>query len=208
MSEGTEAIRERILDDARTEAEQIVQQAKENAQRILQETEEKIAETRDKRLGEGKRYVQEISARALADTQVEFRRLLSEEKKKLFEETCAIALDRLRGFSETDQYTEKLQDLIVEAGEIIGGGDLLLHLNESDKKKMGVRTLKRIAAKIEEGTHTATSIGMTDIALDSIGGARVTKKTENVSVDNTLEERLRRIKEEKRSEIYRLLFEE
>ncbi len=208
MSEGTEAIRERILVDARTEAERIIQQAKVNAQRILQETEEKIRENRDKRLDEGKEYAREASSRALADTQVELRRLLSEEKERLFEEVCEAALDRLREFSESDQYPEKLQDLIVRAGEILGGGDLVLYLNVSDKKKMKSRSLRMAEKRIDENTQKATSLEIADDSLDSVGGVRVSSKNEDVSVDNTFEERLRRFKEEQRSEIYRLLFEE
>jgi V/A-type H+-transporting ATPase subunit E len=208
MSGSIEAIRERIIQDASQEAEQIIKGAKEKAQQILSEMEERVEETRQKRLDEGRKYAEEASERALADSQVEYRRLLSEERDRLFEEASQVALDQLREFSSKEQYLKKLQDLIVEAGIILGGGALEVSLNERDIPKLKKRALRRLAKRIQEETQTKTSLEVVDDVVDSLGGTVVSRKDENVSVDNTFEARLSRIKEEKRSEIYHILFEE
>jgi len=208
MLEGTEAIKERILQDARNEAEQIIRQAEEKAKQILHEMEKRVKDSRDKRLEEGRRYVEEAAARSLADTRVEYRRLLSEEKEKLFEEVCRIVLEGLREFSGTEKYLETLQNLVIEAGVILGGGRLLVHLNESDKARLRAKDLGRIAKEIEKITQRETSIEIAGSPIDSIGGAIVARRGEDVSVDNTFEERLQRIREERRADVYRILFEE
>ena len=208
MSSSIKAIQERIIQDASHEAEQIIKGAEERAQQVLGEIRDRVEESRQKRLDEGRKYAEEASERALADSQVEYRRLLSEERDRLFEEVSTTALDRLRDFSSKQEYLKKLQDLIVEAGIILGGGALVVHLNEKDRSKLKKRALRRLAKRIQEKTQTETSFEMADDIVDSLGGAVVSRKGENVSVDNTFEERLSRIKEEKRSEVYRILFEE
>lgn len=208
MSVGIEAIREKIIQDASQEAAQIIKRAEDRAQQILSEMKERIEESRQKRLDEGRKYAEEASERALADSQVEYRRQLSEEKDRLFEEASQTALDQLRDFSSKEQYLTKLQDLIVEAGIILGGGTLDISLNDRDRPKFKKRALRRLAKRIEEETQKKTSLEITDGAIDSLGGAVVSRRGENVSVDNSFEARLSRIKEEKRSEIYRILFEE
>jgi V/A-type H+-transporting ATPase subunit E len=208
MSTGIEAIRERIIQDASHEAEQIIKGAEEKAQQILSEMKERVEESRQKRLDEGRKYAEEASERALADSQVEYRRLLSEERDRIFEEVSVAALDQLREFSSTGQYLKTLQDLIIEAGIILGGGTLVVYLNERDRPKLKKRVLRKLAKRIQEKTQTETSLEIADDSVDSLGGNVVSRKGENVSVDNTFEERLSRIKEEKRSEVYRILFEE
>lgn len=208
MSVGIEAIREKIIQDASQEAAQIIKGAEDRAQQILSEMKERIEESRQKRLDEGRKYAEEASERALADSQVEYRRLLSEEKDRLFEEASQVALDQLREFSSKEQYSKKLQDLIVEAGIILGGGTLEVSLTERDKPKLKRRALRRLAKNIQEETQTKTSLEVADDTVESSGGTVVSRKGENVSLDNTFEERLSRIKEERRSEIYHMLFEE
>jgi len=208
MREGTEAIKKRILDDARKLSEAIVAQAEEKAQQIIGEVRQEIEESRERRLEEGKRYAEESAARALADAQVEYRRTFADEKDQLFEEICSRVLGRLREYSEKEGYLYTLKDLVIEAGITLGGGDLIIYLNERDKDQVRSRFLREAAEKIEEATHIETSLEAAEGTLDSIGGVVVSRRDENVSVDNTFKERLGRIKNEERSEVYRILFGE
>jgi V/A-type H+-transporting ATPase subunit E len=134
------------------------------------------------------------------------RRLELETREEAIEESFNKARDELRKIADTSdkEYVDSLETIIKEAALEIGGGDLIIHIKESDKSK--IKNLDSIAntVKSETGNETKFEFGS---AIDTIGGATLKTKNGEIEVNNTIEARLLRYKKDLRSQVAKVLFD-
>ncbi len=206
ISESSDAIRRRILDDAEKEAQKLIAQADEKAEEILNTARERAKDIRDAELDRRKKHIEETNRQRIAETKVEHHRRLQTFKSGLIDDTFNEATERLKKYVEKPAYSETLTRLIIEGATALGGGDLLLKLNKADKKRVSKETLKRLADEISKATKIETTLVLNDEALKNIGGAVISTADQKATVDNTFEARLERIREEAKAEVETILF--
>ncbi|MFW6110899.1 MAG: V-type ATP synthase subunit E [Thermoproteota archaeon] len=206
ISESTETIRKKIISDAKERAERMKGEAREKADKILQEAGERAEEMKERELEKIKQHTEETRKQDIAEKKVDYHRRVQNYKSELIEDTFNEVRNRLREYVENPVYKETLNDLIIEAGTTLGGGNLVIKLNERDKKEMSEDRLEEISERITEQTRTETDITVEEETVDTIGGSMVTLSDQKATIDNTLEARLERIKDTGKTEIETILF--
>lgn len=203
MSTQVEKIEEIIINEAKEKAENIIVKAREEAKKVLDKAEQ-----------EAKREAEEIISKKKTDAEAQARRILSEAKlearlkilnvkEQLISEAFDKALDKLKEFTQSAQYKSALENLIKDAAIIIRGGDLEVLLPENTNVDLD---LSKIAKEVEEQTGVKTSLNISKERIRSIGGVIVRSKDRLLTVDNTFEARLERLREQLRVNVANLLF--
>jgi V/A-type H+-transporting ATPase subunit E len=206
ISESSEAIRRKILDDAEKEAQRIIEKARINAAEIINASEERAKEIRETEIEERKKRIEETSIRRIAETKVDHHRRIQTLKSGLIDDVFNKIIEYLRRYVEKPSYQETLNSLIIEGGSTLGGGKLVIRLNGTDKKKVSQKTLKQLSQEIEKITQIETKIVLDENPVETIGGVVVSTADQKAIIDNTFEVRLERVKEEAQTELETLLF--
>lgn len=206
VSESTEAIRERILRDAREKADRIIKEARNRAEEIIRKAKKNVEETKKIELKQRKEHIDQTSRERLAEEKIERHRRLQSFRSEMIEKVYDEALNRLRNYCEKPQYVETLKKLAVEAGIALRGGDLLILANERDQKRLTRKILDELSTSIERKTNKRTILNLAHKTINCIGGVVVSTVDERATVDNTLDARLKRLKEEIRTELEAILF--
>ncbi|MFW6117418.1 MAG: V-type ATP synthase subunit E [Thermoproteota archaeon] len=206
ISESTETIQRKIINDAEEEAERIKAEAREKTAEILREAEERAEEMKKKELEKIRQHTEETRKQDIAEKKVDYHRRTQNFKSELIDDTFNEVREKLRDYVKKPAYQEILSELIIEAGNTLGGGNLVIKLNESDKKKMSEERMEKISQKITELTNTETEITVDEDTVNTIGGAVVTLSDQKATIDNTFEARLERIQETGKTELETILF--
>lgn len=206
ISESTETIRRKIISDAEEKAEKIKAEAREKATEILMEAEERAKEMKKKELEKIKRRIGETRKQDIAKKKVDYHQRVQNYKSELIDDTFDEVGEKLRDYVKKPAYQETLSNLIIEAGTTLGGGNLVIKLNDADKKKVSEDLLEKISEEITEHTHTETNITVDKDTVNTIGGAIVSLSDQKATIDNTFEVRLERIKETGKTELETILF--
>lgn len=205
-SDSTEAIRRRIISEAEKRAQEIRAEAKDKAARILTGAEERAKEIKEAELEKMKKHVDEARRQDIAEKKVDYHRRAQAFKSELIDDMFNKVRERLQKHTEKPAYRQTLIDLIIEAGVALGGGELIVKVNEADKNKVSKGTLEKISKEIGERNKTETKIALDKNTINAIGGAVVSAADQKATVDNTFEARLERIKEEAKAELETILF--
>ena len=137
---------------------------------------------------------------------------IDESKKKMLEERenlIKMAIEKLEKdlakLPEKDEYKDVLLKLIVEGVFSVGGGELILQLNERDYKLINDDTLWAIEKEAEEKLRK-TTILKRGAPVDIIGGCIIKTVDESKVYDNSLESVFERNLESIRAKVADLLF--
>lgn len=201
-----EAMKTKILRDAEDKAQRIISEAEKEAEGMIEQVQgemEEIEESENKAI---KERVEESRRKRVAEEKTEHVRRIQAYKTEIIDSVFGKALQRLKEYSETDRYKEELKELIIEAGISIGGGELVVSVNDRDRQLINQQFLKETAEKIAEKTGTETHLELSDEFVNSLGGAIISKVRESATVDNTFEERLNRKKKQISGELENILF--
>ena len=205
-SDSTEAIRRRIISEAEKRAQGIRAEAKDKAAQILTGAEERAKETKEAELERMKKHVDEAQRQDIAEKKVDYHRRAQTFKSELIDDMFNKVRENLQKYTEKSAYRQTLIDLIMEAGAALGGGELIVKVNEADKSKVSKGILAKTSKEIGERTNTETKIALDKNTINTIGGAVVSAANQKATVDNTFEARLERIKEEAKAELETILF--
>jgi len=205
-SDHIEDMRTKILKDAEDRAQKIISEAEKEAEETIEQVKDEMEKVEETENREMKERFEESKRRRTAEEKTEHLRLIRSYKTEIIDSVFDRTLQRLREYVETRQYKEKVKKLIIEAGISIGGGDLVVSLNDRDRELINQKFLKKTADKIQEKRNTETHLELSDEILNNLGGAIISKAKESASVDNTLEERMKRKKEQIRGDLENILF--
>lgn len=206
MSAGTDKIVSSIMSDAQIKAESILAEAEKENESILSEGQVKAAAEKDKILENANKTAQMRYQQIISEAKMNSRRMELEAREEVIEDAFAKAEEKLREIASSDaaQYKASLEKVITEAGTEIGGGDLLVHVKESDVAKIK-GNLPAIEKSISDQTGTPTKLEMGE-NINTIGGAILKTKNGEIEVNNTIEARMLRFKKSLRSEVAGILF--
>jgi V/A-type H+-transporting ATPase subunit E len=206
VSESTQAIRKKLLSDAEEEAQKIKAEAEETIQEIRNAAKERAEAIKEAELERMKEHVESTRRQDIAEKKVEHHRRIQTVKSKLIDDVFDKAKEKLQDYVGKSAYKDTLRELILEAGESLGGGDLLVRLNATDQQRMSKADLESLAKEIHDRTDTETRITLDENAIEAIGGAVVASADQKATVDNTWEARLERMKEQAKAELETILF--
>ncbi len=203
MNERVEKIEEIIINEAKGKAENIIAKAKEEAKKILDEAEQEAKKEAEEIINKKKADAEAQARRILSEAKLEARLKILNAKEQLISEAFDTAIEKLKEFSQSTQYKTALENLIKDAAIIIRGGDLEVLLPENTNVNLD---LSKIAKEVENQTGVKTSLSISNETIRSIGGVIVRSKDQFLTVDNTFEARLERLREQLRVNVANLLF--
>lgn len=198
---GTEKIVEKILSDARSEAQDTRTYAETQVEDILNTAMKEANTQRDAMLKKGRQEAETEKSRILSQARLDMRKkvLVAKEQQiqKVIDQTKLTLLDA----KKVPRFDKVMERLTLESCVALNGGDLKV---STDKEGMQSITASKeqIEQKIREETGRETTLTISD---DGIRGVVVASPS-GVVVDNALLTRLDRRKRDIRKELASILF--
>jgi V/A-type H+-transporting ATPase subunit E len=197
----------RILKDATQEAEQIVKSAKMSAESLLEKQRQSGRDDAQKQANTILRRAQNEADIIRGKTSSDIRRQASwsvlSEKNRLIQKVIDEAKNRLFDIEKTPQYVQFLEKLTVDAGSVLGGGELMVLLNQKDSKLQS--SFSKLAKKITEATGVKTNLSRSEQDL-ATSGILIKKVESKIFVDNTIEAIFKRQEKQLKLKIAKILF--
>lgn len=198
----------RILVDAKEDAESIIAEANKHAEMVVEQQKElgrqKASERVFSILNDAKNEVRLIQGVTLTETKRKAGWAVLSEKDRLITNAMNEAKLKLIEFAKTQKYLPLLEKLIVQAGTVLGGGDIHVALNDHDSK-LPVK-LDKLAKEIEAKTGTKTRLELSKDRLNASGGVALKTTDGKIVVHNTFETILRRRETDLKPRMAKLLF--
>jgi V/A-type H+-transporting ATPase subunit E len=199
--EGMEKIKERILEDARREADKIIRGAEKEAQNILDHA-EKTARQRKKALYEkAQKDSQEARRKTLAMAELEMRKGLLAVKQKMVDTAFERTLEKLRNLEGKD-YENMIMGMMEKAVET-GNEEIILSPN--DLKKFKPEFLSTVNQRLSK-KGIKSNLKIAEETRNIRGGFIL--KGEGVEVNNSFESIIRMERDEIESQVAAILFGE
>ncbi|MCX8204223.1 MAG: V-type ATP synthase subunit E family protein [Candidatus Nezhaarchaeota archaeon] len=197
---------EKILNDAKSEAELILNKAKSEVEALKEEARKEAYAKLEAEVTKFKESYEEEARRRIVEARVKAKERWLKEREALIDRVVEKVKERLAVFVNSPQYVRALELLIEEAAINIGGGDLVVQLNEKDSK-LSI-DFEGIAKRVAFKTGVDTKFKVSETNLRCIGGAIVSTTDRSLIYDNTLESRLERLAAEVRLRAFKILFAE
>ena len=197
---------DRILKDAREEAETIVKDAKKSAETIIEKQRQSARHSAEKEahslLKRAENDAEIIRGKVATDIKRRAGWIVLSEKNRLITNVLNEVKKRLVNLKKSEEYVPVLEKLIVDAGAVLGGGMLEVVLNENDSTLVKLNKLEK---KISDRSSVDTQLKFSEQKTKAVG---VIVKTidDRIFVDNTFEAILSRRERELRLKITRILF--
>jgi vacuolar-type H+-ATPase subunit E/Vma4 len=172
-----------LREKARTAVQQISEDAKNQVTMIQQSL-----------LAEAKKSATIEKNKLTYLTKGENKKKLIKTKEAIFSTAFGDAEQRLSNVRKDPKYPDILKSLTSEAIGALGGETFRIHVDKQDEM---------IIKKILSELHLS---GEVIADLQCAGGLIVNSQNESVKISNTLESRLERVKEQKKLEIYTVLY--
>ena len=202
MSSGTDKIISSIMSEAKAKADVIISEAQVEVNSINQNAEVKAEAEKNKVLDNGKKQSDMRYQQIISEAKMNARRAVMGAKEEIIEIVFDEAVNNLTEIaSSNDQdYVDSLANMIKEAAEELGGGDLIISMKKEDEDK-----IKDKLSEIATDVSSETTFTMGE-PIETIGGAILKTKNGDIEVNNTIEARLSRFKKLLRSEVANVLF--
>ena len=207
MESEAQRIIDRILQDAKEEAESLVAKAQSSAEMLLEDRRQSSIQRAEKdkhpTLKRAESEAEVVRGKAIADAKIRAGWMVLSEKVRLVTSVLDEAKSRLEYLHKSEKYTAFLEKMIVNAGAVLHGGELEVMLNENDSSL--ALKINVLAEAIAEKTGVKTQLVLSDERIDALG---VIVKTADgrIVVDNTFEAILKRREKELRLKIAKMLF--
>ncbi len=189
VSELLEAIEAR----GKEEREKILSASEKTAKRLIKEAKTRAKEVSQSILQEEDPELEATRTRILGESELRKKRSLNKVKNQVVEEVFDKAWQNLSKIRERPDYDSILEKL---GGEVLKGEDFIVYVNERD-----VTLIQKILKS--RGLNAEVKSGQ-----NCVGGLAVETRNGSVSIHNTIESRLEKIRELLIQEVNQILFGE
>lgn len=195
---GIERIKNRILQDAKAEAEEYVNKALEKADKIMEVSRQEACERSKALLDQAEKKAAETKNRSLALNDMEVRKEKLGVKQELVKRVFDMAVERLCSMP-AEQYCEFLANMIVGAA---GEEKADIILSKEDRAAFGETVLIRTAT-LAKARGLQMEVELSDHTVDIKGGFIL--RTKHMEINYSFEALLRAGKEELEEIAYSML---
>ncbi len=202
-----EALRERILRQAREQAAEILDRARRVSERDLVYAKEEAEEIRSEQRAKVRPRVEMEERKTIVNAEMEARRRLLEKKEELVSRVFHEAETRFEEMRGSDDYMYIITGLIEEGVASIGG-DAIVEFGERDKAIFTPEAISSIESHVSESLGRVLQLQFRCVSSEMSSGVMLRSKNGRTMVDNSFSGRLRRLKEELRGEVSEMLLQE
>lgn len=201
IDENIKTLSRAVLNEAQSDTEQVLADAKKKADEIQQRAQEQADAERKKILDKASKEAERIRSQGIATSQMKARTMQLEQREKLLEQVFEAAQKKLAAIQKSSDYEKIARRLLREGLMQLGASTALVRADEATQKFFTSDELEKISQElditIKLGEPLKHGLGVT---VETPDGHR--------QFDNTLETRLRRMKETLRSPVYHILMGE
>ena len=203
-----ESFIEKILAEAKKKADEIVEQAKNEAVETIKAQEEearkKARQEIQKQIDFAKTDAERMRINIVSEAKVKSSWIVPSMKDQLIQQVFDSVKEKMESLADKPGYTGYIERIITEGAEAIGGGEIIIVLNERDSKLK--LDLKKISQNITRDLGTNTTVKLSPDSIHCIGGVMVKTADEKIAVDNSIEGIIERVSREYRLKVTRELF--
>ena len=197
-------MKDEILANAEEKAKEIRNQANQIASELSEDVQKRAGRVSKEIIEQAKKEADLRLKREIAKAKLTARSDTLKNKEEIINDVFDQAQKKLIGFVSSAEYVTTLNNLITEAAIGLNGGDLKIKIQTGHGKHIDI---SKIQQRVMQQTGTTTTLSVIEDNLRSVGGAIVTNSDETILIDNTFEARLRRMRQEIRTKIAKILFE-
>ena len=183
-----------VEESAQEKERELREKAQSAVQLISEDTKNQSAAIQQSLLAEAKKAATIEKNKRIYLTKGENKENLIKTKEAIFSTAFGDAEQRLSHVRKDPKYPDILKNLTREAVGALGGETFRIHIDKRDEN---------LIKKILSDLHLS---GEVIADLQCSGGLVVTTQNGSVKISNTLESRLERVKEQKKLEIYAVLY--
>lgn len=194
--EGIERIKERILEEARNEADKKIKEAEKRANNIIEKARDDAEQNKKMLLEKGKKEAKTRKARLISMAELEMKKEILATKQEMVEEAFEKAMERLKSM-DASKYEKILINMILGAVET-GNEEIILSNNYLDK--LSADFLK----KLNNSGKKKLNLKLSGEKREFAGGFIL--KSKGIEVNNTFESIIRMEKDNIESQIAGILF--
>ncbi len=175
----------------KNEKDKVISRSEKTAKRLIEEAEAKAEEITQSILQEEDPELEVTKTRILGESELKKKRALTQAKNQILQEVFEEARRILAGIRDRNDYESILRKL---GEEVLCGEDLIAYVDKRD-----VQLMQRIVAS--SGRKADVRSG-----ADCLGGVVVEGKNSSVSIHNTIESRLEKVREPLIQDVNQILF--
>jgi vacuolar-type H+-ATPase subunit E/Vma4 len=183
-----------VEESAQEKERELREKAQSAVQLISEDTKNQSAAIQQSLLAEAKKAATIEKNKRIYLTKGENKEKLIKTKEAIFSTAFGDAEQRLSHVRKDPKYPDILKNLTREAVGALGGETFRIHIDKRDEK-----LIKKILSELHLSGEVIAD-------LQCSGGLVVSTQNESVKISNTLESRLERVKEQKKLEIYAVLY--
>jgi V/A-type H+-transporting ATPase subunit E len=183
-----------VEESAQEREQELREKAKSTIQAISEDIRNQAEEIQQSLLAEAKKAAAVEKNQRIYLTKGENKETLIKTKEQIVSKAFHDAEQRLSGLRNDPKYPAIFNKLAREAIESVGGEEFCIHIDKRDEQLM-----KKILFNMN-----LTGEIIPD--LKCAGGLVVSTRNESVTISNTLESRLERVKERKKLEVYSVMY--
>ena len=197
-----------LLQEAKESAKMIINDAQELSEKMI--TKQKQLGTKEgntKRLLMLKKATNEADMERLhkiANSKITSNWIVLSRKEEIIATVMKEAKKRLQKFTQAKKYVPMLENLIIEAGVILGGNKIEVLLNEEDSKLP--LNFSKITKRVSSRTKTEVKMSLSKEKIQVIGGVVLRTSDGKVMMDNTFDDILRQKEKILKDKISKILF--
>ena len=184
------SLAQKIVEDAKAEADRIVREAKDFRKSLIARRER---EGRDRGGAEAKQIIESAKADAqrirrskLSSAKVRSNWMMLMAKEEIIKKTMSLVVEELKKYVASDEYPAYLSKTIEELCVALGAEEVEVLLNEDDLKR-GV-DVSSISKNVSDRLGKPVRIVVKGERISDIGGVIVRTADGRVAINNTFEE--------------------
>jgi len=189
-----EVRRKEILEEAESEAEKIIAEAKAHAERIIEKKRESIVKD-----------LMEKRKAAYAVARLEGKKKIMSKRDEIVRKAFEEARRKLIELKDSDKYLEILSKYIIEAIKELNIYKANLRVSRDDYDLIS-RNLVILEKKISREIKKKISLKLLREPVNIIGGVVISDEGDKIFYTNSFDSRLKRVYDEERDEILKILF--
>ncbi len=202
-----EALKSKILEQAREEASKALDRAKRVAERDLVYAQEEVEEIKAQQRAEILPLLEAEKKKIIVAAEMEARKKLLEKKEELVDRIFAEAENRLIQLRGSKDYVYIIFRSIEEAVTTING-DAIIGFGEKDSDIFTPDYISSIKSRVAESLGENLQLQFQCVGDKISAGVIIKSKDGKVIIDNSFSSRLRRLKEEMRGKVSEMLLQE
>lgn len=182
---------DKILNQTEIEILSSLKSSLDETQETLSKSQSKLEQEYDRIVNEGKKEADKVQKQIIGSSDLESRnkqlKMLDDSVQNVFYK----AIEKIKTIKRDDKYSKLINTLLEEATETLGTKDVTVYTNSADKKIVNSLLSKFPGKKLASET------------IECLGGIEIKSKDGSMSFNNTIDERLDRMKPLIRKEIAR-----